>query len=368
MDTASLNALTQTSNSGATAQSAAQVAGQQLAGNFDTFLKLLTTQLQHQDPTAPMDTNQFTQQLVEFAGVEQQINANDYLKQLVDLSLANSTSSLAGYIGQQVSAGGAQTQLTNGAAHWSYSLGGDATSTVVNIADASGKIVYTTKGELTHGAHTFSWDGRTNDGSKAPDGAYSMQVTAADAGGNKVAASTTITGVVSSVDIVGGKPMLRVGGLDIDPADITNVSSSASSGNSASTLTDYLGRKVVASGSQSLLSNGSASWTYSLGGNSANTVLNVTDSTGKTVYTASGERTSGTHTFTWNGRKADGTTAPDGTYTLSVNATNTAGKSIGTNTTVSGVVSAVDIVGGKPALKIGGLDIDTADVVSISTP
>jgi len=224
MDAATLNSLTQTS-AGSTAQSAAQVAGQQLAGNFDTFLKLLTTQLQNQDPTAPMDSNQFTQQLVEFAGVEQQINGNNYLQQLVNASLAGSTSSAAAYIGRQVTAGGAQAALTNGSAHWSYTLGANAASTVINITDAAGDIVYTTSGALTSGAHTFTWDGRTNDGSStAPDGTYSIQVAAADSGGNKITADTSITGTVSAVDIVGGKPALKINGLDIDPADVTVIS------------------------------------------------------------------------------------------------------------------------------------------------
>ena len=60
------------SNSSASATSA--LASQQIAGNFQSFLTLLTTQLQNQNPLDPLDTNQFTQQLVEFAGVQQQLN------------------------------------------------------------------------------------------------------------------------------------------------------------------------------------------------------------------------------------------------------------------------------------------------------
>lgn len=219
MDTAALNSLTQTGS-----QSTAQIAGQQLAGNFDTFLKLLTTQLQNQDPTAPMDSNQFTQQLVEFAGVEQQLNANNYLQQLVNNSLATSTSTAAGYIGRQVTTGGDQASLSNGSAHWSYTLGANTASTAINITDAAGDTVYTTKGDLTKGPHIFTWDGRTNDGGTAPDGTYSIQIAAKDTGGNKVAADTTITGVVSAVDIVNGQPALKVNGIDISLADISAIS------------------------------------------------------------------------------------------------------------------------------------------------
>jgi flagellar basal-body rod modification protein FlgD len=221
MDTSAVNS--------STSSSAASVAGQQLAGNFDTFLKLLTTQLQYQDPTAPMDSSQFTQQLVQFASVEQTINSNKNLEQLVNLSLASSTSAAAGYIGKQVTAGGSQAALANGAAHWTYTLGANAASTVVNVTDAGGTTVYTSKGELTSGVHTFNWDGRTNDGGTAPDGTYTISVTAADNGGNKINTGTTVTGVVSAVDIVSGKPALLVGGIDIDPADITRTSISRAS-------------------------------------------------------------------------------------------------------------------------------------------
>ena len=56
-----------------------------IADNFQTFLTLLTTQLQHQNPLDPLDTNQFTAQLVQFAGVEQQLKSNDQLKSLIEI-------------------------------------------------------------------------------------------------------------------------------------------------------------------------------------------------------------------------------------------------------------------------------------------
>src|SRR5258707_239440 len=77
---------------------AAQGAQKTLAGNFDTFLTLLTTQLQNQDPLNPMDSNQFTQQLVEFSQVEQQINTNDNLKSLISLGQSRSAADAVGYL------------------------------------------------------------------------------------------------------------------------------------------------------------------------------------------------------------------------------------------------------------------------------
>ena len=70
-------------SSNPTATNSTDPALKQLSGNFSTFLNLLTTQLKNQDPTSPMDTNQFTQQLVMYSQVEQQIQSNSNLKTLI---------------------------------------------------------------------------------------------------------------------------------------------------------------------------------------------------------------------------------------------------------------------------------------------
>src|SRR5215212_8801809 len=93
-----------------------------LAGNFDTFLQLLTTQLKNQNPLDPLDTNQFTQQLVQFAGVEQQINMNQQLTSLVALQKATQTTSAMSFLGSTATVDGTTTKLTNGAASWSFSV------------------------------------------------------------------------------------------------------------------------------------------------------------------------------------------------------------------------------------------------------
>src|SRR4029079_4924375 len=89
-----------------------------LAGNFDTFLRILTTQLKNQNPLDPLDTNQFTQQLVQFAGVEQQINMNQQLTTLVALQKAPQTTSAMSFLGSTATVDGTTTKLTNGAASW----------------------------------------------------------------------------------------------------------------------------------------------------------------------------------------------------------------------------------------------------------
>ena len=82
-----------TSSSSSAASAAGSNATQQLAGNFDTFLQLLTTQLQNQNPLDPLDTNQFTQQLVEFASVEQQVNMNTNLQTLISMQQTSEATS-----------------------------------------------------------------------------------------------------------------------------------------------------------------------------------------------------------------------------------------------------------------------------------
>src|ERR1700754_3071469 len=106
----------------ASGASLTSTAGSTLAGNFQTFLTLLTTQLQNQNPLDPLDTNQFTQQLVQFAGVEQQLRTNDQLTTLVSLQqTAQSTQALT-FVGKTAVVDGASTRLTNSAATWTLGV------------------------------------------------------------------------------------------------------------------------------------------------------------------------------------------------------------------------------------------------------
>src|ERR1700739_4335279 len=101
MTTAATNTPTPTTSATpTTAASAGTLGGQQLAGNFNTFLQLLTTQLQNQNPLDPLDTNQFTQQLVEFASVEQQVNMNTNLQTLISLQQTNEATAAMQFLGK----------------------------------------------------------------------------------------------------------------------------------------------------------------------------------------------------------------------------------------------------------------------------
>src|ERR1700694_132453 len=105
-----------TSSSGSSSLSS--TTGGTLAGNFQTFLTLLTTQLQNQNPLSPLDTNQFTQQLVQFASVEQQLKTNDQLTTLVSLQKTAQSTQALGFVGKNAMVDGSTTTMTNGAANW----------------------------------------------------------------------------------------------------------------------------------------------------------------------------------------------------------------------------------------------------------
>lgn len=182
-----------------------------IANNFTTFLQLLTTQLKNQNPLDPLDTNQFTQQLVQFASVEQQMKSNDQLASLVALEKsAQSTTALA-YVGATVVVDGSSAQLTNGSATWTMNATKPANATVT-ISDSTGQTAYTGSFAINAGDQNFTWDGRGNDGKQWPDGAYKMTVTGVDASGQTTAISTQVQAVVDSVDLSQTPPLMLING------------------------------------------------------------------------------------------------------------------------------------------------------------
>src|SRR6201986_811416 len=115
-------------------------AAAQLSGNFDTFLTLLTTQLQNQDPLSPMDSTQFTQQLVEFSQVEQQINTNDNLQTLINQGTSAAGTNAVSYLGKAVTVTNGNAPLTGGTAAWTYNLGTASAQTTLTVTDANGNV------------------------------------------------------------------------------------------------------------------------------------------------------------------------------------------------------------------------------------
>jgi flagellar basal-body rod modification protein FlgD len=222
------------SSSSSSASATNAMASQQIAGNFQSFLQLLTTQLQNQNPLDPLDTNQFTQQLVEFAGVQEQLNTNDSLSTLISLQQTEASSQALSYVGQNAVVAGSTTTLTNDVAGWMMNIPSNCTLTV-NIANSSGATVYTGNYSANAGnQQPFIWNGLGNDGTQYPDGNYTMTATAKDASGNNVAVTTAVEGTVSSVDLTQSPPLLWINGQSYTLSQIQSIVAPASSGSSGS--------------------------------------------------------------------------------------------------------------------------------------
>ncbi|MDB5435354.1 MAG: flgD [Phenylobacterium sp.] len=200
-----------------------------LADNFNTFLTLLTTQLKNQDPTAPLDSNQFTQQLVQMTGVEQQINANDLLTQLV-ANTGNGISTAVTLIGKNVKAVSDTANLSNGQAQWTYNLSAAASDLKVEVLDANGKVVHAeAPSDMKAGDHAFSWNGKDLTNTQLPNGGtYSLRVTALDSAGNAITETNYVQGVVTGVTQSNGSTSITVNGGPVDWSKVTSVEQVAS--------------------------------------------------------------------------------------------------------------------------------------------
>ncbi|GAB3437832.1 flagellar hook assembly protein FlgD [Insolitispirillum peregrinum] len=207
------NAYTQSTSSGRN----------KLANDMNTFLTMLTTQLKNQDPLSPMDSNEFTNQLVQFAQVEQQIAQNEKLDSLVTVGKGSQASMAVQYIGMNIEAESSKMPLQDGAGRFAYGLKADAKSVGIMITDSAGKTVYTTSGLTTAGVHDFKWDGKDADGNQLDDGIYNISVTALDKDGASIDTWTTVFGTVDGVTAQNGETMLVMGKVGVALSDVLSV-------------------------------------------------------------------------------------------------------------------------------------------------
>ncbi|MGH6718524.1 MAG: flagellar hook assembly protein FlgD [Alphaproteobacteria bacterium] len=200
-----VNSAAQVTNTSATATSRNQI-----ADKFDDFLLLLTTQLQHQDPLAPLDSTEFVTQLVSFTQVEQSINTNTHLESLISMIRSGQEAAAVGYLGKIVEAEGDTAKLQNGQALFSYDLPRAAASAIVTISDADGNVVFSGQAETTVGRHAYLWNGQSSSGVPMPDGLYTIAIKAKDAAGQSIPVATTFFGRVNAIDQSGDEVFLDV--------------------------------------------------------------------------------------------------------------------------------------------------------------
>ncbi len=206
--------------SGTSATGSSALSG--LSGNFSTFLQLLMTQLKNQDPTSPLDTNQFTTELVQFTGVEQQINTNTSLGQLIQLTQGGEVVQSASLLGKQVQVADTDLSLQNGVAKIGFTAASAGTAQIV-VTDAKGNQLATANVATTAGANTWTWDGATQDGGHAADGPYAVAVTAANPDGSGGTLPYTVIGTATGVVTNGSIVQLQLGGLTVPFSEVRSV-------------------------------------------------------------------------------------------------------------------------------------------------
>ncbi|MDX2145653.1 MAG: flagellar hook capping FlgD N-terminal domain-containing protein [Rhodospirillaceae bacterium] len=204
-----------TGSSGTDVLSKSDASRNKLAKDLDSFLMLLTSQLKNQDPLSPMDSTEFTNQLVQFAQVEQSINSNESLTSLISLSQQNIVTNSVNYIGKTVEANSKQVPLQNGQAKLGYGVTADAHSVTIIIRDAAGKIVHTEQGEKKAGVHPLTWNGKDGSGKQLPDGAYSVEVTAITKDNEPIETYSTAFGKVTGVTTKDGQTLLVMDKLGV---------------------------------------------------------------------------------------------------------------------------------------------------------
>ncbi len=198
-------------NTSATTTSTATTPSQELDKN--AFLKLLVAQLQNQDPTSAQDPNQMVQQMTAYSQLEQLQNSNTLLQGIQFQNQGLFQAQAAGLVGKKVRVTQPNFDLKSGSATVGVDLASASTTVTLYIKDASGKLVATLeKGAQESGTHLFEWNGRDNQGNLLADGTYTVEVTAKDADGKDVTASTSSYVTVESVAFINGAVLLMAGG------------------------------------------------------------------------------------------------------------------------------------------------------------
>lgn len=193
-----------------------------LSSNFTNFLSLLMTQLQHQDPTTPMDSNQFTTELVQFTSVEQQIGTNTNLTQLIQLTQASQVEQSAAMIGKPVTVNSTQLSLQKGSAEINFTTT-KAEPVGIAVYNSAGAQVQTATMTTAAGVNHWTWNGQNANGTNSPDGPYKVTVSAVGVDGAAASVPFTVTGTATSVQNNAGTVQVQMGGLTLPFSAVQSV-------------------------------------------------------------------------------------------------------------------------------------------------
>jgi flagellar basal-body rod modification protein FlgD len=195
-----------------------------LANNFETFLTLLTAQLKNQDPLSPLDSKDFTNQLVQFSGVEQQLKTNDLLTSLTANTKLSAGATAVAYLGKEATANTSVAAIpVGGNATWNYEIPRDAQTVSLRVLDNSGRVIATASGQTTRGEKAFQWDGKDQSGRAVEAGTYRLEVNATGADGQPILGSVSRRGIISGVDLSGATPSVTIAGAAVPLSSIVKI-------------------------------------------------------------------------------------------------------------------------------------------------
>jgi flagellar basal-body rod modification protein FlgD len=221
MSLASVTAQQNTASTAATPP-AGSTALNSLSANFGDFLKLLMTQLQNQDPTSPLDTNQFTSELVQFSGVEQQINTNTSLTQLIQLTQAGEVMQASAMTGKRVTVSSDHVPLQNGTGTIRFDAPAAEPVAIAIYSDTGAKLRDGTM-MATKGSNTWTWDGSDGSGHTLPDGSYKVAVAGMSSDGTTSALPFSVVGMATGVQNQSNSIKLQLGALSVDFSKVQSV-------------------------------------------------------------------------------------------------------------------------------------------------
>ena len=222
-----VNTLTGTTTPTATPAAAdgAPRTGPKISSDFETFLKMLTVQMQNQDPLNPVDSADYATQLATFSGVEQQVQTNDLLRALSSQMGTGGLSQLAGWVGMQARAamparfdGAPITVVPN------VQRGADEAQLVVR--DAAGTEVQRLAIGINDGP--LDWTGVKPDGTMLPAGTYSFETVSVATGAVVATEPSEVYATVTEVQVSGGvNTLVLAGGGTIAASAVTAVRDTA---------------------------------------------------------------------------------------------------------------------------------------------
>jgi flagellar basal-body rod modification protein FlgD len=219
---ASTGSAATTSSSATSGSQSGSSALNSLSSNFGDFLSLLMTQLQNQDPTSPLDTNEFTTELVQFSSVEQQINTNSSLTQLIQLTQAGEMMQASSMTGKQVTVSSDHVPLQNGKGTIQFTAPSNEMVDIAIYSDSGSKLRETVL-QANKGTNTWSWDGKDSSGHSLPDGSYKVAVAGANADGTTSALTFSVVGTATGVQNQSSGIQLQMGALSVDFSKVQSV-------------------------------------------------------------------------------------------------------------------------------------------------